>query len=107
MEIKFLYYEDCPSHEEALRRLRHAMEDEGVRAPVTIVKVQTDEEAQTLRFTGSPTIFVDGEDIDPPEADAMYGLSCRVYRLEDGRVSPLPSAQMIHRALRAVTQRPQ
>jgi hypothetical protein len=82
------------------------MEDEGVQASVAVVKVETNEEARTLRFPGSPTIIVDGEDIDPSEADAMYALGCRVYHLEDGRVSPLPSAQMIRRALRAVNEQP-
>ncbi len=100
MKITFLYYEDCPSHDVALDRLRSVMAEEGVRAEVEIIKVETDEQAQSLQFVGSPTIRIDGQDIDPPPADAYYVLTCRAYQLEDGRISPLPSPDMIRRALK-------
>ena len=104
MEIKFLYYEKCPSHGAALERLRQVMAEEGVQAPVTVIKVESPDQAERLQFIGSPTILVNGEDIDWPLPDAQYALACRAYRLEDGRISPLPSAEMIRRALRGVTR---
>ncbi len=100
VNITFLYYEDCPSHDEALERLRQVMAEEGVDSEIEIIKVETDEQAQRLRFVGSPTILIDGRDIDPPPSDAYYALTCRAYRLEDGRISPLPSPDMMRRALR-------
>jgi hypothetical protein len=99
MKVTFLYYEDCPSHDVALERLRLVMAEEGVEAEVEITKVETDEQAQSLHFIGSPTIRIDGRDIDPPLPDTYYALTCRVYQLEDGRISPLPSPDMIRRAL--------
>lgn len=99
MNITFLYYEDCPSHDVALDRLRQIMAEEDILAEIEIIKVETDEQAQRLRFIGSPTIRVDGQDIDPPPLDAYYALTCRAYRLEDGRISPLPSPDMVRRAL--------
>lgn len=98
MKIDFLYYEDCPSHEQALERLRKVMSEEGVEGDIEVVKVETGEQARELRFTGSPTIRIDGRDIDPPP-DEFYALTCRAYTLEDGRISPLPSEAMIRRAL--------
>jgi MarR-like DNA-binding transcriptional regulator SgrR of sgrS sRNA len=98
--ITFLYYEECPSHDAALERLRQVMAEEGVQAEIEIIKVETDEQAQRLRFVGSPTIIVGGQDIDPPPPDAYYALTCRAYRLEDGRISPLPSPDLIRRALK-------
>ena len=98
MRIDFLYFEDCPSHEQALERLQKVMSAEDVEANVEVTRVETEERAQELEFTGSPTIRVDGEDIVPPEEE-RYGLACRAYRLEDGRISPLPSEDMIRRAL--------
>jgi len=99
MKITFLYYEDCPSHDVALDRLRQVMAEEDVQTKIEVVKVETDEQAQRLRFIGSPTIRVDGQDIDPPPLDTYYALTCRAYRLDDGRISPLPSPDMIRRAL--------
>lgn len=99
MHIQFLYYEDCPSHEDGLARLREIMAEVGVGAPVEIIKVETEEQAQALRFIGSPTIRIDGADIDPPPPDMPFNLTCRVYQHEDGRYSPLPSHHMIRKAL--------
>jgi hypothetical protein len=67
---------------------------------VEVVKVDTEEQARELRFVGSPTIRVDGQDIDPP-SDSRYTLTCRAYHLADDRISPLPSKDMIRRAFRS------
>ena len=100
MRVSFLYYEECPSHDLALERLREVMDEEGIPSEVEVFKVETEDQARQLRFVGSPTIRVDGQDIDPP-SDSRYTLTCRAYRLEDGRISPLPSKDMIQRALRS------
>lgn len=100
MRIEFLYWEECPSHEEALARLRAALQEEGVFAPVEVIRVETEEQAEALRFPGSPTIRFNGKDIVPMPEGTRFFLTCRVYHLEDGRVSPLPSKEMIRRALR-------
>ena len=100
MYIRFLYSEECPSHEEALERLRRVLDEEAISAEIEIIRIETEEQAQKLSFLGSPTILINGQDIDPP-ATLHYGLACRAYRLEDGRISPLPPVAMIRRALRA------
>jgi hypothetical protein len=98
--VSFLYYEDCPSHDLALERLRVVMAEEGISGEVEVFNVETEEQARQLRFVGSPTIRIDGQDIEPP-TDPRYALTCRAYRLEDDRISPLPSKDMIRRALRS------
>jgi hypothetical protein len=98
--IEFLYWPDCPSHPEALARLREVMAEVGLETPVTLIMVLTEEDAERLRFPGSPTIRVDGVDVDPSGAEQMgTALTCRIYRLEDGRISPLPSKAMIRSSL--------
>jgi hypothetical protein len=47
---------------------------------------------------GSPTIRVNGRDLQPP-GDEPVGLTCRVYRLRDGRISPLPDRAEVREAL--------
>ena len=104
MRIRFLYFDECPSHEEALQRLLQVMKEEGILTKVEVIRINTEEQAVKLRFPGSPTIFIDGEDIDPSAAP-HHALACRAYRLEDGRISPLPSIGMIRRALQLVKRR--
>ena len=104
VRVAFLFYEDCPSHELALERLREVLDEEDVDAEVEVVKVESEEQAQERHFVGSPTILLNGQDIDPPPSDSHYALTCRVYHLEDGRISPLPSRDMIRQAIDAATK---
>jgi hypothetical protein len=74
VRVSFLYYEDCPSHDVALERLREVMDEEDIPSVVEVVKVETEEQARELHFVGSPTIRVDGQDIDPPD-DSHYAIT--------------------------------
>ncbi len=64
-----------------------------------IREVNTDEVAAQEGFPGSPTIRVDGQDVQHP-GDQPIGLTCRVYRLRDGRISALPDAADVRDALK-------
>lgn len=69
---------------------------------IVVREIETDAEAERESFPGSPTIRIDGEDVQPP-GDNPIGLSCRVYRLRDGRTSPLPDREDVEEALRAAS----
>lgn len=99
LEIKFYYFEDCPSHETALSRLNQILDEEQAERHLEIVQVETHEDAERLNFPGSPTILINGTDIDPNVSELQAALTCRTYRLEDGRITPLPSENMIRTAV--------
>ncbi|HEX2105322.1 MAG TPA: hypothetical protein VHF51_16845 [Solirubrobacteraceae bacterium] len=103
--VELLFWDGCPSHPQALADLRAAMADAGLDPGTVLVReVDTDQRADRERFVGSPTIRVDGEDVDPP-GDERVGLTCRVYRLRDGRPSPVPDPAVLREALeRAMTR---
>lgn len=105
--IQVLYCESCPSHEQALVDLHQVIGEEGLDAAVSTHRVESEADARRLHFVGSPTILVNGKDIDPPPADAPPALTCRAYRLEDGRISPLPSIETIRTALRTAAAPPE
>jgi hypothetical protein len=101
MRVELLFWDGCPSHPKALAVLRDAMRDLGVDASsVAIREIATDADAEHERFVGSPTIRIDGIDIQPP-GDEPYGLTCRVYHHRDGRISPTPDPADIRDALAA------
>ena len=54
---------------------------------------------------GSPTILIDGLDLVPAAGDEAIGLSCRVYRRRDGRISPVPDPDDLREALRRAAER--
>ncbi len=70
---------------------------------VELREVPTEVDAQRERFVGSPTIRVDGVEVAPPDGEPA-GLTCRVYRLRDGRISPTPDPEDIRDAIRRAAQ---
>ncbi|MBN1201107.1 MAG: DUF2703 domain-containing protein [Anaerolineae bacterium] len=104
MHVQFLWWEECPSHPEAWQRLQRVLAELQIGAQVEQVQIRTEDEARRWRFPGSPTILIDGEDIDP-QSEPSYRLTCRLYFREDGRPSPLPSEAMIRRAILKASRR--
>jgi hypothetical protein len=89
-KVELLWWQGCPSWERALAILREEMSAVGLDpASVEVREVRTDEDAGSEGFVGSPTIRISGRDVQPTDGEPI-GLTCRVYRLRDGRISPLP-----------------
>lgn len=105
MNVELLFWKGCPSYPKALADLRAAMADMGLdSAHIVVREVRTDAGAERERFVGSPTIRIDGLDIQPTD-DAPFGLTCRVYHRRDGRISPTPDPADVRDAL-ASARRP-
>jgi hypothetical protein len=100
MRIELLWWEGCPSHPQALAELRQILSDEGID-PETVERreITTDEQAEREGFPGSPTILIEGRDVVPTEG-VPSGLTCRLYRLRDGRPSPTPAPEDVRAAVR-------
>ena len=97
MKLTIRYFDGCPNWEVADARLREALLATGADADVVYESVDTQEEAERLRFAGSPTILLDGADPFPAETQS-FGLTCRIYRTETGSEGS-PSVQQLVAAL--------
>ena len=101
MRVELLFWDGCPSHPKALAELRAAMADAALDpSTVTVREVHTQDEAKLERFVGSPTIRIDGVDVQSPGEEPI-GLTCRVYHRRDGRISPTPDPADVRDALAA------
>lgn len=99
-DVELLWWDGCPSTQKALAAVREVMADEGLDPDAVVMReVSTDEQAEREGFVGSPTIRVGGAEVAPAQ-DEPVGLSCRVYRLRDGRISPIPDREDIRDAVR-------
>ena len=98
MRVEVLYFDGCPTCLEAENALRGVLAEKGIEAEVKLVAVDADEEAQKLRFPGSPTLRVDGEDLFPIPNRTAYALGCRMYATPEG-LRGSPTAEMIRAAL--------
>ena len=79
MRIEVLFFQGCPNHEPTVERVRAVLADEGVAADVVQIEVPDQATAQSLSFLGSPSVRINGIDVEGARADGAVGLSCRVY----------------------------
>lgn len=101
MKISILYFEGCPNHRPVVDMARRLVTEHGLDASIEEREVAPGEEAQ-LRFLGSPTVQVDGIDIEPAARERTdFAMSCRVYDSPEG----LPSEEMLLAAMGAATNR--
>lgn len=96
MEVTLQYFDGCPNWNEADARLE-TLRSEGMDLVIRRQLIDSPEAAEAHRFRGSPTILING--VDPfADADAPFGLSCRVYVTEAGP-APSPSVGQLRDAL--------
>ena len=99
MKAQLYYFDGCPSAKQALENLRLALRGEQLPDEIETIAVTSEEDAVAKRFIGSPTIRIDGVDVEGPEAEQRgYGFGCRVY--SDGTATVgWPSVDQIRQAL--------
>lgn len=100
MEVRVLYFSGCPNHPPVVAMAQRLVAEHALIAQVEEIEVGPDE-VEEYRFLGSPTVQVDGVDIEPAARDRTdFAMSCRVYGTPDG----LPSESMLREALGLVAE---
>lgn len=101
MKVEILYVADCPSHPAAVKLVKDVLLAEGVSAEIHEVLVTDRRMAGELKFIGSPTIRINGQDVARAGSQA-FALSCRLY--PGSNQIGVPPAELVRRAvLRAQT----
>lgn len=100
MRIEILAFEGCPNANPTELVVREALRLELVDAVIDLIQVDTPVLADQLRFLGSPSVRVEGEDVEPSaNGRTAYGLMCRTYN-EGNQIAGIPSVAMIRSAIR-------
>src|SRR5437660_5136201 len=100
MKIEILYFDGCPNRGSTVERVKEALRQEGMTADIVEVNVRDDAAAQSYGFLGSPSVRINGLDIEasaPPSNP--FGMMCRTY-VEEGKRVGLPSRELIRMAIR-------
>ena len=96
MKIDVLYFQGCPNHEPTVQRVRRVISRLGVTADVREVELTQEDDPVAMKFIGSPTVLIDGQDIDPTQrVNASYGFGCRTFGC-----AGVPPVEMIEQAVR-------
>jgi hypothetical protein len=105
MTLELLYFPGCPNHDGTVNLLRSVLQQEGVITHLQEIPVNDYEEARTFQFPGSPTVRVNGEDIENvPSHRLGIGFACRTYVVE-GKPRGVPPSSWVERAIRAARKR--
>ena len=98
VRVHVLYFKGCPNSDATFELVRStAAAQRGV--VVEPIEVRSEDEARRLRFLGSPTVQVNGVDVDPDARERTdFALVCRLYR-----ASGVPDRQLIEAAIREAT----
>lgn len=96
--VNVLTFPGCPNHLPTLDLVRNVARELQIDVELREVIVQSPEDAARLRFLGSPTVQVDGADIESGRRqDLGYSIACRIYG-----DSGIPPREMIALALEEV-----
>ncbi|MGA6994339.1 MAG: DUF2703 domain-containing protein [Candidatus Deferrimicrobiaceae bacterium] len=98
MRVDVLYFEGCPNHDGAAQMVRRVLDREEIRAEVRTIEVPDPETAQALGFLGSPSIRVNGTDIEDGRKDDPPFYGCRTYTTQ-GKTAGLPPEDWLTAAL--------
>jgi hypothetical protein len=100
--VELLYLDGCPGIERVLPIVAPLAEATGAR--IVQRRVETWEEAEAQRFLGSPTVRLNGVDVEPgAEERHDFGLKCRLYRTANG-LEGVPDRAWVRNALRRTTE---
>lgn len=102
MRVEVLYFEGCPSHEALMARLLGLMARAGVDEPIEFRAVESVRAAEQERFLGSPTLRIDGQDVEPAASQRSdFGLKCRLYPSAAGLRGAIPDEFVLDALTRA------
>jgi len=99
MKIEVLYFEGCPNYTPTMEMLREVLASLGRQEQIQEVELHSHSEAEAMGFVGSPSIRVNGSDIEPWARTAKnFGLSCRTY-LNGQTYGGVPSRELLRHAI--------
>jgi hypothetical protein len=99
MKIELLYVADCPNHQPTVEKIHGVLREQGLATDIIQIEISDPAQAAALSFIGSPTVRVDGKDVEPSiQVFPAYGVSCRTYFV-DGRFEGTPRREWIRDAV--------
>lgn len=79
VSLEVQYFDDCPNHTKMQNNIFEAIK--GLEDKIELKKVLVEDEstAKQVGFRGSPTLLINGEDIEGVPAPEAPALACRFY----------------------------
>ena len=105
MKIELLVFDGCPNSDPTEKLIRETMFELGGNAKIEVVTVIDNYDAVAKRFLGSPSVRVNGKDLEIEENETtQYSMRCRIYRTDESQ-SGIPPKELLSKALQAARKR--
>ena len=99
MKVEVLFFKGCPNHLPTVERVRETLDRMGLHEDIHEIEVDSPDKAEATAFLGSPSVRLNGVDIEPSARDVKaFGLTCRTY-VDGATRTGLPSHQLISAAI--------
>lgn len=97
--VEILYTDDCPFWKETVKLVEEVRNELNLAAAIKKVRITSEKDAKILKFPGSPTVRINGVDIDPKAKTAEGYIGCRIYMYK-GTTYEFPPKEMIKNAFK-------
>jgi hypothetical protein len=98
MDIAVLTFEGCPNAQPTAQLVQQTVRELGIEAEVKKISVHDQGEAEKLHFLGSPTVQINGRDVEVARRADAASFSCRIYKTSAGN-SGVPPKELIGAAI--------
>jgi hypothetical protein len=99
--VEVLSFAGCPNRDGAVRLVERVAAELGLQPEIRLIDIPDPETARRERFLGSPSIRVNGRDVEPgADTRGDYVYACRIYRTSRGQ-SGQPGEEWLREALAA------
>ena len=98
MKIELLYFEGCPHWTQTKELTEEVLAEKGIDTEIEMVRVDSAGVARELGFMGSPSLRVNGKDVEPGVVPGGFNLECRLYWIA-GRPEGMPAREWIKAAV--------
>jgi len=98
MKVELYYFDGCPTYKKTAKNLTEALEELNLNERIDMVEVLNQDDAEKKKFLGSPTIKINGTDLENKQGTYVFG--CRIYSIQ-GTISGTPTKKYISEKLKS------
>lgn len=105
MKIELFVFDGCPNSEPTEKLIRETVSELGSDVKIEVVTVVDNDDAVVKNFLGSPSVRVNGKDLEIEEdSTTTYSMRCRIYRSDESH-SGIPPKELLIKAIQAARKR--
>lgn len=108
IRIEVLARSDCPNRGMALLVVERAIAESGIHVDLEVVDVESEAQARKRRVLGSPSVLVDGVDVEPGAGGRTdFSFEDRLYRCGLRGIQGWPDERWVRSALLVASVQPE